>query len=317
MTPYTRLAILIVVFVAVVLVALIVATTISMRQRKRTRLTVQGTITSLSRSAQLRRDVDDRLWARLLIAIERSGLSLEDTKQTQIAENLAAAGFTSPSAPRIFTLLRLISALLFPGIILLIMVSGEGAQSWTTLYFSAAVAGLFGLYAPNLFVSARADRRRTALVNGFPDALDLILICVESGLGMDAAFDRVGRELAVSNPQLAELLGSVVLELRAGRSREDTLERMAARAGVEEFRSFATLLIQSAQLGTSVGQALRTYAAEMREKRKMRAEEKAHKIPVLVSMPLVGCMLPVIVGVLMLPALIRVVREMLPALGGE
>jgi tight adherence protein C len=197
------------------------------------------------------------------------------------------------------------------------MVSGEGAPSWTTLYFSAAVAGLFGLYAPNLFVSARADRRRTALVNGFPDALDLILICVESGLGMDAAFDRVGRELAVSNPQLAELLGSVVLELRAGRSREDTLERMAARAGVEEFRSFATLLIQSAQLGTSVGQALRTYAAEMREKRKMRAEEKAHKIPVLVSMPLVGCMLPVIVGVLMLPALIRVVREMLPALGGE
>jgi tight adherence protein C len=155
------------------------------------------------------------------------------------------------------------------------------------------------------------------MVNGFPDALDLLLICVESGLSLDASFDRVGREMAVSHPLLASSFANLVLELRAGRSREEALKQMATRSGIEEIRSFTTLLIQSSQLGTSVAQALRIYSSEMREKRRMRAEEKAHKIPVLISIPLVGCMLPVMIGVLMLPAAIRVVRTLLPAMSGQ
>jgi tight adherence protein C len=171
-----------------------------------------------------------------------------------------------------------------------------------------------GLYIPNLFVKAKADRRQQELVNGFPDALDLMLVCVEAGLGLDAAFGRVGKEMNHSHPLLAELLGTTVLELRAGRSREDALRRMADRAGVEEIRSFATLLIQSTKLGSSIGSTLRVYAAEMRERRRMRAEERAYRLPVLISIPLVACMLPVMVGVLMLPAAIKVVRELLPNL---
>ena len=154
------------------------------------------------------------------------------------------------------------------------------------------------------------------MLNGLPDALDLMLVCVEAGLGMDAAFDRVGREVTRSHPLIAELLGLVVLELRAGRSREDALRRMADRAGIDEIRSFTTLLIQSGKLGSSIAQTLRIYAAEMREKRRMRAEEKAHRLPVLISLPLVGCMLPVMIGMLMLPAAIRVVRMLVPAMGG-
>jgi tight adherence protein C len=143
-----------------------------------------------------------------------------------------------------------------------------------------------------------------------------MLVCVEAGLGLEAAFARVGEELVRSHPLIAEQLGTVVLELRAGRSREDALRRLADRAEVDEIRAFATLLIQSTKLGSSVGQTLRIYAAEMREKRRMRAEEKAHRLPVLLSVPLVACMLPVMIGVLMLPAFIRVVRSVLPALSG-
>jgi tight adherence protein C len=123
-------------------------------------------------------------------------------------------------------------------------------------------------------------------------------------------------EMTASHPLVAEQFGAVVLELRAGRSHEDALRRMADRAGVDDIRAFCTLLIQSTKLGSSIAQTLRTYATEMREKRRMRAEEKAHRLPVLISIPLVVCMLPTMIGVLMLPAAIRVVRAVLPALHG-
>jgi tight adherence protein C len=182
------------------------------------------------------------------------------------------------------------------------------------LYIQAMLAAVVGLYLPVLFVRAKADRRQTALVNGFPDALDLMLVCVEAGQGLEAAFNRVGKEMVNSHPLIAEQLGTVVMELRAGRTREDALRRMADRAGVDEIRAFCTLLIQSGKLGSSIAQTLRIYASEMREKRRMRAEEKAHRLPVLLSVPLVACMLPVMIGVLMLPAVIRVMRQILPAM---
>ena len=172
-----------------------------------------------------------------------------------------------------------------------------------------------GLYLP-VVVRARPRRPPAAeIINGFPDALDLMLVCVEAGLGLEAAFARVGMEMTESHPRLAEQFGTVVLELRAGRSHEDALRRMADRAGADEIRAFATLLIQSTKLGSSIAQTLRIYAAEMRERRRMRAEEKAHRLPVLLSIPLVACMLPVMIGVLMLPAAIRVMRAVMPALG--
>ncbi|HSB99669.1 MAG TPA: type II secretion system F family protein, partial [Burkholderiaceae bacterium] len=182
------------------------------------------------------------------------------------------------------------------------------------VYVVGMIAALMGLYLPSLWIRAKADRRQREIINGFPDALDLMLVCVEAGLGLEAAFSRVGMEMTRSHKLLAEQLGSVVLELRAGRSQEDALRRMADRAGTDEIRAFATLLIQSNKLGSSIAQTLRTYAAEMRERRRMRAEEKAHRLPVLLSVPLVTCMLPVMIGVLMLPAVIRVIRLVLPAI---
>ena len=153
-------------------------------------------------------------------------------------------------------------------------------------------------------------------MNGFPDCLDLMLVCIEAGLGIEAAMERVGREMVKVHPQVSELLSLTVLNLRAGATRQESFRKLADASGVDEIGSFATLLIQSDKLGTSIGSTLRVYAAEMREKRRMRAEEKAYRLPVIISIPLVVCMLPVMIGVLMLPAIIRVIREVAPVMLG-
>lgn len=225
-------------------------------------------------------------------------------------------GPPAEAAPRIYTLVRLMSVVGLPVLTLLLLKLSGSSPGIMRLYFTLMIAAVIGLYFPSLFVTAKADRRQQALINAFPDALDLMLVCVEAGLGLEAAFSRVGQEMTSSHPLLAELFGTVVLELRAGRSREDALRRMADRAGADEIRAFSTLLIQSTLLGSSIAQTLRVYAAEMRERRRMRAEEKAHRLPVLLSIPLVACMLPVMIGVLMLPAVIRVMRTVLPAMKG-
>jgi tight adherence protein C len=255
-------------------------------------------------------------WHQLTEIIEKSGISLVDTQGESLRVRLIAAGYNSPLAPKLFTASRLGLLVLLPAILLgAIFLSGTEVPPFK-LYLVGVALAVFGLYAPNLFVSVKADRRREAIVNGFPDSLDLMLVCVEAGLGMEAAFDRVGREMLNSHPSVAQMLSIVTLELRAGSAREEALRNMASRTQVTEIRSFATLLIQSDKLGSSIGETLRVYASEMREKRRMRAEEKAHRLPVLLSVPLVACMLPVMIGVLMLPAVIRVIRELLPAMGG-
>jgi tight adherence protein C len=264
----------------------------------------------------LRNERVESAWLKLVNSIEARGLSLVDTKDAALRQKLIAAGFSAPYAPRVYTLVRLTLVIGLPLLTLLFFWATGSSPSMVKLYFSLVVAAALGLYLPNVFVRARADRRQRELINGFPDALDLMLVCVEAGLGLEAAFARVGMEMTSSHPLLAEQFGAVVLELRAGRSHEDALRRMADRAGADDIRAFATLLIQSTKLGSSIAQTLRIYASEMREKRRMRAEEKAHRLPVLISIPLVACMLPAMIGVLMLPAAIRVVRAVLPALHG-
>ncbi len=256
-------------------------------------------------------------WARIAKAIEDAGLNLADTNSERLTQKMRSAGFTSPSAPRIYTLIRLVMIFLVPlGYVALAYSSGE-PPSFVKLYVVGSGLAALGLFLPTIYVQARADRRKEAIVNGFPDCLDLLLVCVESGLGLEAAMDRVGREMAVSHPLVAGLLSLTTLQLRAGASREEAFRKLADASSVDEIRSFTTLLIQSDKLGTSISTTLRIYAAEMREKRRMRAEEKAHRLPVLISIPLVACMLPTMIGTLMLPAIVMVVREVFPVMLGR
>ena len=313
-----KLALLAGLFALVMAATYLVASAIGRRQVMRQRLV--GEVDPVS----LRSDLPDALrvldtsgaWIKLVNAVERAGLSLVDTKDHVLRTKLIAAGYKAPHAPRVYTLIRLMLVIGLP-LALFAWISLSGSSpSIIRLYFTLIIAAAAGLYVPALFISAKAGRRQETMINSFPDALDLMLVCVEAGLGIEAAFARVGQEMTASHPLLAEQLGLVVLELRAGRSREDALRRMADRSGTDEIRAFATLLIQSTKLGSSIAQTLRVYATEMRERRRMRAEEKAHRLPVLLSIPLVACMLPVMIGVLMLPAAIRVVRTIVPALQG-
>ena len=315
--PAARVVLLALLFLAVALASYALVVFLGKRSAVRHRLAgemQQGGESAFSGS--LRSQAAEGAWLKLVNAIEKSGVPLVDTKDQALRTRLAAAGFTAPHAPRVYTLVRLILVVALPVLLLGWMWLSGSRPSMTRLYFYAMAAAVLGLYGPSLFIRIRADRRQREIINGFPDALDLMLVCVEAGLGLEAAFARVGLEMTSSHPLLAEQLGAVVLELRAGRSREDALRRMADRANADEIRAFATLLIQSTKLGSSIAQTLRIYASEMRERRRMRAEEKAHRLPVLLSIPLVVCMLPVMIGVLMLPAVIRVIRAVMPALAG-
>ncbi|MDQ3079761.1 MAG: type II secretion system F family protein [Pseudomonadota bacterium] len=313
-----RLALLLALFLIVVAGAYLGTMALDQRRGARRRLATDVSTGGVRTSGfgSLRAQERESVWMKLVESIERSGVSLVDTRSEALRTKLAAAGFTAPYAPRLYTLIRLALVIALPLLMLALMWLGGSRPGIMKLYFVLMFAALAGLYVPALLVRARADRRKQQILNAFPDALDLMLICVEAGLGLEASFARVGQEMATTHPLLAEQFGAVVLELRAGRSREEALRRMADRAGVDEIRAFATLLIQSTKLGSSIAQTLRIYASEMREKRRMRAEEKAHRLPVLISIPLVACMLPVMIGVLLLPAVIRVMRTVLPAMQG-
>jgi tight adherence protein C len=312
-----RLSLLGLLFVGVAALVFLGANRFASRSETRVRLTIKPAKPGVTVYAgSLRGDNDRSAWAKLIDTVEKSGLSLADTKEKQLRQKLVAAGFKGQHATQVYTLVRLVMVLLLPAAVLFLHWLSADPPGLVSLYVQAMIAALMGLYLPALLVQAKADRRQRELLNGFPDALDLMLVCVEAGLGLEAAFTRVGQEMVHSHPLISEQLGTVVLELRAGRSREDALRRLADRAEVDDIRSFATLLIQSTKLGSSIGQTLRIYASEMREKRRMRAEEKAHRLPVLLSIPLVACMLPVMIGVLMLPAFIRVIRTILPAMSG-
>jgi tight adherence protein C len=315
--PIARMVVLGLVFAVVMGAVLIVLTITSRRSRAVAEIrAIQDKFSANTSHESLVHQAADSGWAKVVERLERFGLDLTDTKSDALRRKMIAAGFDSPAAPKIFTLMRLIMTFVLPIVYVVMTASGAQPISPMKLYLYGGGLAIAGLYLPNLFITAKADRRREEIVHGFPDCLDLLLVCVEAGLGMESAMDRVGREMINAEPLVARLLINATLQMRAGASREAALRSMGESAGVDEIKSFSTLLIQSDKLGTSIATTLRVYAAEMREKRRMRAEEKAHRLPVLISIPLVVCMLPVMIGVLMLPAIIRVVRQLAPALTG-
>lgn len=295
-----------IIFAAVVLFVMAVGSLVGNRVDLKQRLATEPRRSTAPAEGPggLRRDDQRVLWARLVSQVEGLGVSLKDSKAEVYAEKLLLAGYPQPWAVRTFVLARAIGTLALPAVALGIMLLMGEMPKPTNTYMILIGAALLGLYLPTVVISRKAEQRRVAILNGFPDTLDLLLVCVEAGLGIDACFQRVGMEMSKSHPLLAELLAYVTLELRAGRSREQALRNLAKRSGVAEISAFATLVIQADKLGSSIAQALKVYAAEMREARRMRAEEKAHKLPVLMSVPLVCFMLPTMVGVLMLPAAI-------------
>ena len=304
-----------IVFAAVVLVVVSVAPMLTPKTNMRARLAGASAGGSAMAGPSLLQDSSRSLWARLVKEVERRGLSLKDTEGDALAEKLMLAGYSQPYAVRVFVLLKTALTVLLPVFAFVVMYL-IGLPSPLRMYGVIVGAATVGLYLPNFLVGSKAAERKKSILNGFPDTLDLMLVCVEAGLGIDACFSRVGAEVTSSHPLLAELLAAVSLELRAGRTREVALRNFARRTALPEITAFVTLLNQSAKLGSSVGQALKIYATEMREARRMRAEEKAARLPVLLAVPLVLFLLPTMVSVLMLPAAISM-KANLSSLGGK
>jgi len=247
----------------------------------------------------------------------QASTSISDANERQkLRQSLMMAGFDSPNAVIWYVIFRFSIALLLPAIfIVLQFFNPKPATGFGSVLWPMALCGL-GLLVPSRILSSVASSRQSQLEVEFPDALDLMVVCVEAGLSLDAAFVRVGQEIRESHPRIADEFDRVSEQLRAGRARADALRSMVDRTGVNAIKSFVALLIQTEILGTGIAQTLRTFSSEMRETRYIRAEEKAMRIPVLMTIPLVACILPVIVTALLLPALIDVARTLLPALTG-
>jgi len=248
----------------------------------------------------------------------QSSTSIKDDKdRNKLQRDLALAGFESPAAPVWYVIGRFGAAIGLPLLL-------QSSQYWLAkplsplvlAYGTLVLCGL-GLIVPRAYVDRRIRERKEKLEIEFPDALDLLVVCVDAGLGLEAAFVRVGEEVHNSHPRISIEFSRLAQELAAGRSRSDALRAMADRGGVETIKSFVALVIQTDALGVGIAQTLRTFSNEMREHRLLRAEEKAARVPVLMTIPLVACILPVIIAALLLPPIIDVVRTLLPALRGQ
>ena len=182
------------------------------------------------------------------------------------------------------------------------MVTSHGG---TFLWLMMIAGGVTGYVGPSVYIDRRIAARKLEHRSGFPDFMDLLVVCADSGLSMEAALGRVGQELGDSYPSLTTNIHMTNLEIRAGRALKDALERFADRLALEEASSFATLINQSIDLGSSITDALRVYSDDMRHKRLSRAEEKAYALPAKLSLPMMICIFPVIFVVILLPVFVR------------
>jgi tight adherence protein C len=187
----------------------------------------------------------------------------------------------------------------------LLLVPAIVEDSGSNIWFFVWGTGLAGYFLPNFYLKRRIRGRENEHRAGFPDFMDLLVVCADAGLSMEAALDRVGRELSDAYPSLSANIYMATLEIRAGRSLSEALEHFGDRLGLDEARSFATLLQQSEELGSSLTDALRVYSDDMRHQRLSRAEEKAYSLPAKLSVPLTLCVFPVVIIVIMLPVYVR------------
>jgi tight adherence protein C len=224
--------------------------------------------------------------------------------QKQLRQRLILAGFLDPHAVAFFFIGRIVVAIGLAGpafVLTPMLMTGPDGMAWMCGW----VAGLLGYFGPNIYINRRISARQAEHRAGFPDFMDLLVVCADAGLSMESALDRVGRELSDSYPSLSANAYMTTLEMRAGRTLSEALEHFGDRLGLEEARSFATLLQQSEELGSSLTEALRVYSDDMRHKRMSRAEEKAYSLPAKLSVPLMVCIFPVILIVIMLPVYVR------------
>lgn len=194
---------------------------------------------------------------------------------------------------------------------LLLALSAAGIHPF---YLTAILAIFLGMLAPDVWLRRKTNIRRERIQLALPDALDLLVVCVEAGLGLDQALARISAEIKVAHPELSDELHVRNLEVNVGRTRADAFRNLAMRAGVDDLRALVAVLIQTDRFGTSIGQSLRVFSDSLRTKRRQRAEERAAKLAVKMVPPMICCIFPAMFVAIVGPAFIAIVRELVPLL---
>ncbi|RYH06549.1 type II secretion system F family protein [Tropicimonas sp. IMCC6043] len=233
-------------------------------------------------------------------------LEPQDEEEMSTARlTMLQAGYRSKSAVRTFHAAQFILGIgfLMLGILYAIVTSATGEVTTQQMILSIIIPGAVGYYIPKYWVNRRLQTRQQEITNGFPDSLDMMLVCVEAGQSLEQSIIRVSKELRAGFPALADEYEIVAHEMKAGKEKVQVLKDMAERCGVPDVASFVTVLIQSASFGTSIAEALRVYASEMRDKRVMRAEEKANVLPTKLTLGTMMFTVPPLLIILIGPSI--------------
>ena len=240
----------------------------------------------------------------MVMQVANKAAPTDEKTVSAVRARLQLAGLTHPSAVGQYYLSRLVCVIV-PQVALLFALPYLGGFPPTVPLFVSLGLLIIGLVAPSFYVDHLIGKRRRQCSLGFPDMMDLMVACVEAGLSLDASVQRVGEELELRHPIIAGHMKTLSLELRAGKSRKTAWRSFADRMNLEEAGSLATMLRQAEEMGTSLGATLRIFSADMRQRRILAAEEKAMALPAKLTLPLILFVFPVLLGVLILPAVAK------------
>jgi tight adherence protein C len=254
--------------------------------------------------------------ANLTAPVSKLAAPEEGFEKSAIKLRFTHAGIRNPTAASAFFGIKSVLTLGLPLIAYGLLNLFDALPKGNNLLLVLLLLAALGYYGPNLVLSSMVQSRQREIFESFPDALDLMTVCVEAGLGTESALSRVAEDLAIKSPALSDELRLVNLELRAGADRERALRNLAIRTGVEEVNGFVTMLSQAERFGTSIAASLRIHSDMLRTRRRQRAEEEAAKIALKLLFPLIFFIFPSLMVVLMGPAMIQIYRVMLPTMGG-
>lgn len=245
-------------------------------------------------------------------SIDPARLGIDRAAQRALQADLIRAGFFEPTAVTVYGLTRLALLALFPLLGLIVCAIAFPGSGTLERVLIAAILLAIAYVMPRATLARRQRALEVKYRLTFPDFIDMLVICINAGLSLEAALDRAARELGAADRELRANLALMAAEMRAGKSTGEALRMLADRLGLREARSFAALLHQTLELGTDIAQALTTFADEMRDKRMARAEEKAAALPPKLTLPLGLCIFPVVLIVVLAPAVLRVMRVTQP-----
>jgi tight adherence protein C len=282
---------------------------------------LQGRLDAIGTAADPGKKAGPNPWVTRIIKLTGplAKLSVPDEgwEKSVMRTRFMNAGFRQPTAPVIFFTAKTALAIGLPLLLFFFLSISSSKFSANALLFWLLCSAALGYYLPNILLKNMILRRQREVFESFPDVLDLMTVCIEAGLAMDAALARVAAEIGMKSSVLSDELSLVTLELRAGSTKEKALRGLAMRTSVEDIDALVAMLIQAERFGTSIAASLRVQSDQLRTKRRQRAEEAAAKIALKLLFPLIFFIFPSLLVVLMGPAFIQIYRVMLPAMAGS